>query len=42
MGDPGDEVLESVAGVVAAELGWDDTRRDLELDEARRQLTLPW
>jgi glycerol-3-phosphate dehydrogenase len=42
LGHPGDDVLEAVAGVVALELGWSDERRDAELDEAGRLLTLPW
>ena len=41
LGDPGDEVLEAVAEVAAAELGWDDARRDTELDDARGALALP-
>lgn len=41
LGDPGDEVLEAVARVAAQELGWDDKRRDAELDETRRALALP-
>ncbi len=42
LGHPGDAVLEAVAGVVAPELGWSDARRDAELDEVDRRLTLPW
>lgn len=41
LGDPGDEVLEQVAAVAASELGWDDQRRDAELDTTRRVLALP-
>ncbi|MEZ5184847.1 MAG: glycerol-3-phosphate dehydrogenase/oxidase [Candidatus Nanopelagicales bacterium] len=42
LGYPGDDVVESVCGVVAPELGWDQARCDAECDEVRRQLTLPW
>lgn len=42
LGDPGDDVLEAAAAVAAAELGWDDARRDTELDDVRRRLSLPW
>lgn len=42
LGHPGDDVLEAVARVVAPELGWSDERRDAELDQASRLLTLPW
>lgn len=42
LGHPGEDVLEAVAGVVAPELGWSDARRDAELEQANRALTLPW
>ncbi|HYF73499.1 MAG TPA: glycerol-3-phosphate dehydrogenase/oxidase [Nocardioides sp.] len=42
LGHPGDRALEAVAEVVAPELGWSDERRDAELAEVSRQLTLPW
>ncbi|WP_448060907.1 FAD-dependent oxidoreductase [Cellulomonas hominis] len=41
LGDPGDAALRQVAGVVAAELGWDPARTAHELDEARRAVRLP-
>jgi len=42
LGHPGAEVLEAVADVAAAELGWDAARRDAELVAADAALTLPW
>ena len=42
LGHPGAEVLEAASGVMAGELGWDDSRREQELKEADAQLTLPW
>ncbi|MDX6740890.1 glycerol-3-phosphate dehydrogenase/oxidase [Actinocorallia sp. A-T 12471] len=42
LGHPGGAVLEAVAAVAAAELGWSAARRDAELHEADRLLTLPW
>ncbi|WP_330350890.1 hypothetical protein [Streptomyces sp. NBC_00582] len=42
LGHPGEAVLESVADVAAAELGCDDKRRDTELADKHRLLTLPW
>lgn len=38
--DPGREALEACATLVAAELGWDDDRRQFEIDELRRFFTL--
>jgi glycerol-3-phosphate dehydrogenase len=34
-GDPGDECLETCAAIMAAELGWDKARVDMELHETR-------
>ena len=42
LGHPGAEVLEQVADVVAAELGWDAAQRDDELTAVDAALTLPW
>ncbi|HOX40452.1 MAG TPA: glycerol-3-phosphate dehydrogenase/oxidase [Candidatus Brocadiia bacterium] len=41
LGHPGDDVIRKVAGVVAAELGWDDERREKEISQANEALTLP-
>ncbi len=42
LGLPSQEVLESAARVAAAELGWDEARRDAELERTVGALTLPW
>lgn len=42
LGHPGRDQLETIAGVVASELGWDDTRRSAEVEAADRAMTLPW
>jgi glycerol-3-phosphate dehydrogenase len=42
LGLPGDEVLDAAARLAAAELGWDDARREAELEDTVRALTLPW
>ena len=41
MGNPGSEVLETVAGIAARELKWNSARNDLELDKAIKALSLP-
>ncbi len=42
LGNPGTAVLNSVAEVAASELGWDDARREAEVDEAVNTLELPF
>ena len=42
LGLPSDEVLDTVAAVAGRELGWDDARRDAELEATVTSLTLPW
>jgi glycerol-3-phosphate dehydrogenase len=41
LGHPGPEVLEGVAAVAAAELGWDEARRQAELEAADAYLQVP-
>jgi glycerol-3-phosphate dehydrogenase len=41
LGDPGTAVLEAAADIVAAELGWTESRRSRELDTARLEVQLP-
>jgi glycerol-3-phosphate dehydrogenase len=42
LGNPGISVLNSVAEIAASELGWDDARRNAEMDEAVTALKLPF
>ncbi len=42
LGMPDEEVLEQVAAVAAAELGWDHARREAETQAAVSAMTLPW
>ena len=42
LGNPGIPVLNSVAEAAASELGWDDARRNAEIDEAVNALKLPF
>jgi glycerol-3-phosphate dehydrogenase len=41
LGDPGDDVIEEVADVAAAELGWDEARRDGEIQQVKQALQVP-
>lgn len=41
LGSPGDDVLETSAGIAAAELGWSSQQRAAELEAARRAVSLP-
>lgn len=41
LGDPGTDVLEAAADIVAMELGWTAERRSQELELARRAVSLP-
>lgn len=41
LGDPGDEVLESVSKIAAGELGWDEHHREAQLDDVREALRPP-
>jgi Glycerol-3-phosphate dehydrogenase len=41
LGDPGPEVLNAAADIVAVELGWSAQKRSEELDAARRAVSLP-
>ena len=41
LGNPGSEVLESIAAITARELKWDTARTDLELDKAIEALSVP-
>jgi len=41
LGDPGRRLLGRVAGIAATELGWDDARIDLEIEQTRQALRLP-
>lgn len=42
LGLPADDVLQACADVLAAELGWDDSRHDAEVEQAVTALSLPW
>lgn len=42
LGMPADRVVDAVARVVAAELGWDDSRMQAEVSAVVDELTLPW
>jgi glycerol-3-phosphate dehydrogenase len=41
VGHPGEETLQKVAGLAAREMGWDETRRQAEIDAAEAALRLP-
>ena len=41
LGGPGDEVLDSIADIAAAQLGWDETRKAREAESIREALRLP-
>ena len=41
LGNPGREVLETVARAAAGELNWSTARTDLELDTATKALAVP-
>ena len=41
LGDPGTDVLEAAADIVAIELGWTAEQRSQELEQARRAVSLP-
>ena len=41
LGNPGDDVIEKIATVAAAELGWDSARKKKEIDTIKALLKLP-
>lgn len=41
LGDPGDDVIHKVADLVAAELGWDEDRKDKEIQQVKQAMQVP-
>jgi len=41
LGDPGDGVINKVADLAAAELGWDGDRKDQEIRQVKQAMQVP-